>query len=126
MHTHTNSASVSHDFLIERGPDCLVVVMKAAKAGQERGFANFILDLLSCHSVNRLVIEFYKSVVVTDPMLQELAELAEALQRANGLLKICGLPTDRVLDLRSQPNWQPSVYEDRQSALLGDHPRYAK
>ncbi len=34
MHTHTNSGLGIADFLIERGPDCLVVVMKAAKRGK--------------------------------------------------------------------------------------------
>lgn len=108
---------------VERGPNCLVLQLKAASSASADGLAlaDSIWMVLEKHFVYRVVLDMREVDLLSDYLLQELIALSHRLRTRGGLLRLCGLtPGNRRILQSACLDGRLPAYPTRRCAVLAN------
>lgn len=118
-----SSAAYKWELHIERGPNWLFIRLPHCPdpLGPVGVLAQSIVDALDQHMVNRLVLELGGVECSCERLTAELQRVDAWLQRRDGVLRICGVPTRYIRQLqRTHFTDRFPLYQDREEAVWGE------
>jgi hypothetical protein len=112
---------------MDRGPNWLLLRFQPPTDGPPDGgqLCGQLWDLMRKHLTNRLVVEFDNVPRLDAKTIDQLRQLHERIEEANGKLRVCGLSSDDEQALRSVESRTErpiSVFRSRSEAVLGYRP----
>jgi len=94
--------AVAHwNMKVERGPEWLFVHLDSAPTGVDGGLSDTIWDMLRTNRSNRVVVELDSVKSLDEPLIGEIAKLGARVQKAGGLIRVCGLSADNLSKLQA-------------------------
>jgi MFS superfamily sulfate permease-like transporter len=112
---------------MDRGPNWLLLRLQPPTDGRPGAgqLCGRLWDLMRRHLTTRMVVEFDNVPRLDEETIDQLRQLHERIEQANGKLRVCGLSSDDEQALRSvesQAERPISVFRSRSEAVLGYRP----